>query len=127
MSKIQFIHISFTGSKKLQKITNHPVHFIEEDGNLSPTALIPFCEFSGNMSVMGVKMEQFDVPVCNSFRPEIIKDQLCYTVDPNEYKSKIDLKGELSLSLFVHYNEDRQMEDIDRSDKHTIIVDTIGN
>ena len=90
------------------------------------TAMVPFCEFGGNMSVMGVKIDQFDVPVCNSFRPKIIRDQLCYTVDPNEYKHKIDLKGELSLSLFIHYNEDRQMESTDISDDQFITIDTIG-
>ena len=68
------------------------------------------------MSVMGVKIDQFDVPVCNSFRPKIVIDQLCYQVDPNEYKHKIDLQGDLSLSLFIHYNEDRQMEDVDDSE-----------
>ena len=79
------------------------------------------------MSVMGVKIDQFDVPVCNSFRPKIIRDQLCYTVDPNKYKHKVDLKGELSLSLFIHYNEDRQMEDTDCTEKPSVIaVDTIG-
>ena len=78
------------------------------------------------MSAMGVKIDQFDVPVCNSFRPKIIKDQLCYTVDPNEYKDKIDLKGELSLLLFIHYNEDRQMEDMDNTEEQSIIVGTIG-
>ena len=88
--------------------------------------MIPFCEFGGNMSVMGVKIDEFDVPVCTSFRPKIIRDQLCYTVDPNEYKHKIDLKGELSLSLYIHYNEDRQMEDNPSSDEHNIIIDTIG-
>ena len=111
---------------ELQKVTNHPVHIIGEDNELNPTALIPLCEFSGNMSVMGVKIDQFDVPVCNSFRPKIVKDQLCYTVDPNEYKHKIDLKSELSLALFIHYNEDRQLEDIDSTEEHTVIVDTIG-
>ena len=69
---------------KLQKMTNHPVHIQEKDGQISPTALIPFCEFGGNMSVMGVKIDQIDVPVCTSFRPKIIMDQLCYTVDPNK-------------------------------------------
>ena len=53
-------------------------------------------------------------------------DQLCYTVDPNEYKHKIDLNGEISLLLFIHYNEDRQMEDIDSTEEYTVIVDTIG-
>ena len=112
--------------KKLDKVTNHPVHMTDEEGKLSPTALIPFCEFGGNMSVMGVKIDQFDVPVCNSFRPKIMMDQLCYTVDPNEYKHKIDLNGEISLLLFIHYNEDRQMEDIDSTEEYTVIVDTIG-
>ena len=107
-------------------MTNHPVHIIDQENEFSPTALIPFCEFSGNMSVMGVKIDQFDVPVCNSFRPKILRDQLCYTVDPNEYKQKIDLKGELSLSLFIHYNEDRQMEDVDEK-KPKITIKTIGN
>ena len=91
-------------------MTNNPAHIIDKENHLSPTALIPFCEFGGNMSVMGVKIEQFNFPVCNSFRPRIIKDQLCYTVDPNEFKDKIDLKGELSLLLFIHYNEDRQIQ-----------------
>ena len=91
------------------------------------TALIPFCEFGGDMSVMGVKINQFTVPVCNSFRPKIIMDQLCYQVDPNEYKNKIDLQGDLSLSLFIHYNEDRQMEDFEFSEEPHIMINTIGN
>ena len=50
---------------------------------------------------------------------------MCYTVDPNTYKN--DLKGELSLSLFIHYNEDRKIEDIaDSSNQNSINVDTIG-
>ena len=76
---------------------------------------------------MGVNIGQFEFPFCNSFRPKIIQDQLCYTVDPNEFIHKIDLKGDLSLSLFINYNEDRQLEDVDSSDDHTVIVDTIGN
>ena len=112
---------------KLTRTTNHPVHILDQDGELSPTALIPFCEFGRDMSVMGVKIREFDVPVCNSFRPQIIKDQLCYTVDINDFKDRIDLKGELSLSLFIHYNLDRQLEEADRSIKHSIIVDSIGS
>ena len=41
-------------------MSNHPVHIIDEDEELSPTALIPFCTFGGNMSVMGAKIDQFD-------------------------------------------------------------------
>ena len=62
-------------SEKLEEITNHPVHIINNELKLMNTALIPFCEFGGNMSVMGVNIDQFDVPVCNSFWPKIVRDQ----------------------------------------------------
>ena len=35
------------------------------------------------------------------------KDQLCYTVDPNIFKDKINLEGQLSLTLAIDYNDDR--------------------
>ena len=112
-------------------MTNHPVHLQYKNEsnvvNLNPTALIPFCEFGGNMSVMGVKIDPFEVPFCNSFRPKIVLDQLCYTVDLNEYKHKIDLKGDTSFSLFLHYNKDRQMEDGDDLEEPVITISTIGN
>ena len=78
---------------------------------------------------MGVKIDQFDVPVCNSFKPKIIQDQLCYTVDPDNYKDKIDLKGDLSFSLFINYNEDKEiileMKDVS-AEENVIKIDTIG-
>ena len=118
-------------SKEIHKVTNHPVHLQTKDENdrvnLSPTAMIPFCEFGGNLSVMGIKIDQFTVPVCNSFRPKIIKDQLCYTVDPNEYKNKIDLKGDLSISLLINFNEDREMySEHELEEDHSIMIQTIG-
>ena len=82
------------------------------------------------MSALGVKIDQFDVPVCNSFRPKLIQDQLCYTVDPNEFKHKIDLKCDLSLALFIYYNEDKEMileNNETMVENHVIIIDTIGN
>ena len=123
----------FLESKKLQKITNHPVNIIDKKGELFPTAFIPFCEFGGNMSVMGTKIDQFNVPVCSSFRPKILQEQLCYTVDPNMYKRYVDEKNvELSLGLFINYNEDRELslenDKISLSDdeNYIIIVETIG-
>ena len=52
-----------------------------------------------------------------------------YQVDPNEYKHKIDLKADLSLSLFINYNEDKEMflENKTMAKGNAIIIDTIGN
>ena len=91
----------------LLKVTNHPVHIQDDDGELSPTALIPFCDFGGDMSAMGVKIDQFDVPVCNSFKAQIIQDQLCYSLDPNKFRDNLSSKNDLELSLLIDYNEDR--------------------
>ena len=33
-------------------IVNHPVHIVTKDNQISPSSLIPFCEFGGNMSAM---------------------------------------------------------------------------
>ena len=57
-------------------------------------------------------------------------DQLCYTVDPNEYKDKIDLKEDLSLSLLINFNEERQMafeDSVAILNDNLIIIETIGN
>ena len=49
----------------LRVVNNHPVHIFNENNTLSPTAFIPFCLFGGDMKVVGIKSEKFDVPVCN--------------------------------------------------------------
>ena len=82
-----------------------------DEGNLSPTALIPFCVIGGNTSSMGMKIDQFDVPVCNSFKEKIVIDQLCYEVDPNLYINEdiIENVKQFDLMLIIDYNEDRQL------------------
>ena len=40
------------------------------------------------MSSVGVKIDQFDVPVCNSFQAKILNDQLCYEVDLSKVSNK---------------------------------------
>ena len=76
---------SLNPSRIDSQITNHPVHIVTEEGTVSPSAFIPFCELAGDMSVVGTKLDKFDVPVCNSFKAKILNDQLCYEIDVNEY------------------------------------------
>ena len=106
----QFQAKNYIETEKVHKLLNHPVHIIDKEGNLSPSALIPFCEFAGNMSTMGVEIEHFDVPVCNSFQAKVLNDQLCYEVDPNLYIDRNDPKKDLKLGLVLalDFNEDRQ-------------------
>ena len=80
------------------------------DNKLSPSAFIPFCEFGGNMSSVGVKIKQFAVPVCNSFQAKILNDQLCYEVDLKKFSDGNNNRKKLKLgfSFILDYNEDKQ-------------------
>lgn len=98
----------------VQRITNHPVHIVDQDGRESASAFIPFCEFGGDMSLMGVKTEKFSQPVCNSFKPKVMKDQLCYQVDISELiqgQNKNNMAEILKSGVIflLDYNEDRQV------------------
>ena len=65
------------------------------------------------MSVMGVKIEQFDVPICNSFKRRVLNNQLCYQVDINRYIRNNQMNNEdvlkSGLLFLMDYNEDRQI------------------
>ena len=98
-------------SEILHKQSNHPVH-MRDNGQWSPSAFIPFCDFGGDMMVLGIKVDNFSVPVCNSFKARVLNDQLCYEVDVNEIISESfsakDLK--LGLVLLIDENMDRQYD-----------------
>ena len=120
----------------LRRTTNHPVHIQDDDGTLYPSALIPFCEFGGNMSVMGVKVGNFQIPFCTGFEEKIINDKLCYTIDLNKKRHKEQVKEveDLTLRLFISYNEDRQLNSLvdlkkisdDLNLDEYILIETIG-
>ena len=81
------------------------------DNKISPSAFIPFCEFGGNMSAMGINTDLFDVPVCNSFQAKILNDQLCYEVDLNKFSDGNNIRKNLisGFNFILDYNEDRQV------------------
>ena len=92
-------------------VINHPPHIITQSNQISPSAFIPFCDFGGNMTAMGMKIKQFDVPVCNSFQAKVLNDQLCYEVDLNRFAKKVCIEDEIKLgfNFIMDYNEDRQI------------------
>ena len=63
------------------------------------------------MSAMGIQIDNFDVPVCNSFQAKIFNDQLCYEVDLNTYSNKNNIEKQLQAGFYflMDYNEDRQV------------------
>ena len=63
------------------------------------------------MSAVGFKIDDFDIPVCNSFQAKIINDQLCYEVDLNRFSNKDnkDIELKIGFNFIMDYNEDRQV------------------
>ena len=63
------------------------------------------------MSSVGVKIDLFDVPVCNIFQAKILNDQLCYEVDLKKFSDPNNIYEELKLgfNFLLDYNEDRQV------------------
>ena len=98
---------SILDSKSAHRIINHPVHIIDKSGKLSPSALVPFCHLGNRM---GVKMEHFDVPVCDMFEATILNDRLCYEIDPNKFETNVSAKAfRDGMTFYVDINEDRQL------------------
>ena len=95
-----------------KKIGYHPVHILNSNGNFSPSAFIPFCSFGED--ILGVKVKEFDIPVCNIFKPKLQYDQLCYEIDLEQLKNTEDtnirdLQRDVGLIIVLDYNEDRQI------------------
>ena len=63
------------------------------------------------MSAMGIKIDQFELPICYSFQAKILNDQLCYEVDLNRFADKNNPSEELKLgfNFLMDYNEDRHV------------------
>ena len=63
------------------------------------------------MSSMGIKTDLFTLPVCNSFQPKVLNDQLCYEADLEKMNDKKNMENELKsgFSFIMDYNEDRQV------------------
>ena len=75
------------------------------------SALIPFCGFGGNSDTFGSKIENFSIPVCNSFVSKVIEDEICYEIDVHEKVSKITEDNlKTGLLLLIDLNEDKQFQ-----------------
>ena len=122
--------VIFSEQELLKTVINHPVHIVDNKGNLSPSAFIPFCSFGDDFESMSTTIENFSLPVCNSFEAVIHKDQLCYQVDLEKFRKKKNFKEQLvnGLVLILDYNEDRNMYNSPSStlNQGYISIDTIS-
>ena len=61
--------------------------------------------------MMGVKIANFDGPVCTNFSEVILFDQLCYEIDVNRLRNSFSVTTlKEGLTFLVDLNEDRQFK-----------------
>ena len=60
------------------------------------------------MSLLGRKVDGFQDPVCSAFTRKIVNNQLCYEIDLNRFRDRVDWKESLQsgLSLVIDTNDE---------------------
>ena len=131
----------------IEKLLRHPVHLVNADKKLFPSAFIPFCGFGGK--ILGQMIPNLMIPVCDNFQPRLLNDQLCYEIDLHNITNDKNPSVEDIKSGFVFvmdYNEDREgiskdnstideedgfvkmlKEQVHDKNQATIHLDTMGN
>ena len=84
------------------EVSLHLPHLMTSSGSLTPGALIPFCSYQNNLTILG--QERHDLPIrpCNKFKPTVLEGHLCYSLDMNtiqKKKSKVGVGAGLMIVL----------------------------
>ena len=88
----------------------HPPHLIDSSGSPTPAALIPFCAFQTDMTMIGRKLEgASNLTVCSHFKPTVLEGQLCYSLDVTTNRTKKGLKNGLVLILDHGISDNQQI------------------
>ena len=100
------------------ELSSHPVHVVNKDEIMLPSALIPFCAYKTNMELLGRYVDGLQFPVCDRFVPTILDGELCYSLDVNQAipTAEDTVEGPTGqLTLLLDYNVERSI--------HTAIPD----
>ena len=99
-----FSNISkIAAAKKISReLPLHPVHLTpDKEGNLPPSALVPFCSYQGEKDFLGKQLPGVDnMTFCDKFQPTILEGQVCYTLDIARFR-KFTTKAGKSNGLFL--------------------------
>lgn len=99
----QYNIICFTDATQISpKLSLHPVHLIpDKEGNIPPSALIPFCSYQGDFSLLGHQLPELgNITTCDKFEPRVLDGQLCYTLDVTMLAKKQTRSGKTN-GLFI--------------------------
>ena len=79
----------------------HPVHLTADPkGQLPPSALVPFCSYQANSSLLGQEGPEVNMTVCDKFEPVVFDGRLCYSLDVAKL-NKVPTKAGKTSGLFL--------------------------
>ena len=115
------------GSPRIAELSSHPVHLVNKDNIMFPSAFIPFCAYKTNMELLGRYVDGLRFPVCDKFVPTILDGELCYSLDVDQALPAAEDTTEGptgQLTLLLDYNSERSIhtasaitEEVDESFK----------
>ena len=85
----------------IAEVSLHPVHLLDSMERALPAALIPFCSYQANMSLLGNPGDQFPFVACGKFQPYLLEGQLCYSLHLRDFVSGGSLGGKGNGLLLV--------------------------
>ena len=84
-----------------REVSLHPPHLLDSAGSLTPAALIPFCAYQTNMTLLGQDRPDLPFPVCNAFKPALLEGQVCHSLNIRSAKMKTRNGRENGLVLIL--------------------------
>ena len=71
------------------------------NGQLPPSALIPFCSYQTDSNLLGEQRLEMNMTVCKKFEPTILEGQLCFSLDVSKVEKRPVREG---LQLLLDSN-----------------------
>ena len=86
-----------------RELSLHPIHLTrDKQGNLPPSALIPYCSYQGESTLLGKVIPEVDgFETCDRFEPTILEGQLCFSIDVAKYREEPTKKGKAKGLFFM--------------------------
>ena len=99
-----------------RELALHPVHLTpDKDGNLPPSAFVPFCSYQGNNNLRGQERSELEnLSMCDEFEPIILEGQLCFSLALRKSGGKVAKSGKTNGLLLLLDPSPYQLNTTDR-------------
>ena len=126
------LYFYFTDVSQELALQIHPIHLTpDSQGNLPPSALVPFCSYQEDNGLLERELPELDnFKVCDKFQPTILEGQFCYFLDVarvhKEYPTKYGKSNGLRLLLDPYPYQLSPLDKNSGSRSFKVFIHTLG-